>query len=312
MQKMRTVLLTGATGFIGSHLLESLLNQGHKVVVLKRSSSNLWRIEHLLNQVKTYDLGVDLLENIFEEQQIDVIIHLATLYRKFDNGQEVDEMIQANVSFPLQLVEIGVRKGVKAFINTGTFFEYDCSTLPVKETSEVSPYNLYAKTKIMFEEVLKTYSNQIAINTFRLFSPYGERDNNKLVPMIINKAINDDVIELSEGLQKIDLIYVKDIAQAYIKSIERLNSRAWKAEYEVFNLGSGVALSIRDIVSVVEECLGQSVKKKWGEPSLLDIPIAFADTSKIRQVLDWKPEFSIHKGIKNTISYYKENSLHGN
>ncbi|WP_040726090.1 NAD(P)-dependent oxidoreductase [Thiomicrorhabdus sp. Kp2] len=312
MQNLRTILLTGATGFIGSHLLEALIRQGYSVVVLKRSTSNLWRIDHLAGQYKSYDVDLQSILDVFDSEKIDVVIHLATLYRKFDNGHEVDEMIQSNVSFPLQLVETGVRKGVKAFINTGTFFEYDCSTLPVKETSKVCPYNFYAKSKIIFEEVLKTYSSQIAINTFRLFSPYGEMDNHKLVSMIINKAINDDVIELSEGLQKIDFIYVKDIVQAYVKAIERLNSRDWDAEYEVFNLGSGIALSIRDLVSVVEECLGQSVKKIWGEPSLLDIPIAFADTTKIRQVLGWEPEYTIHKGIKNTISYYKENSRHGN
>lgn len=308
MENSQTILLTGATGFIGSHLLEALLDQDHKVVILKRSTSSLWRIEHLTPKVKSYDIEESSLEAIFLDQQVDIVVHLATLYRKFDKGQEVGQMVQANVSFPTELVELSVRHGVKGFINTGTFFEYDCSKLPVDENALMQPFNLYAKTKVAFEAILKTYSKQLAINTFRLFSPFGEKDNQKLVPMIINKAINGESVELSEGLQKIDLIYVKDLVQAYIKAIDRFTSISFKTEYEVFNLGSGVALSIRDVVSVVEDALGKTIDKKWGEASEVDIPIAFSDNSKAFNILGWTPKTSIHEGLKHTIMYYKGNS----
>lgn len=304
-----TVLLTGATGFLGSHLLEALIHQGYSVVVLKRSTSNLWRIEHLAGQYKSYDVDVQSISKIFEHEIIDIVIHMATLYRKFDNGNEVSDMLASNVTFPTEIVEVASRKGIKGFINTGTFFEYDCSRQPVDESTSIAPFNFYAKTKLALESILKTYSDKMMVNTFRLFSPYGEKDNQKLVPMIIQKALKGEVIELSEGLQKIDLIYVKDIVSAYMKAVERISSGSFQSEYEVFNLGSGVPLSIRDIVSIVEQKLGKPLKKTWGEASKIDIPIAYADITKLERILHWKPEYTALQGIENTVSFYQKEGM---
>ncbi len=304
-----TVLLTGATGFLGSHLLEALIQQGYSVVVLKRSTSNLWRIEHLAGQYKSYDVDTRPISEVFEYETIDVVIHMATLYRKFDNGNEVSEMLDSNVIFPTEILEAGVRNGIKGFINTGTFFEYDCRRQPIDENAPIKPFNFYAKTKLAFEAVLKTHSDKIMVNTFRLFSPYGEKDNQKLVPMIIQKALMGQPIELSEGLQKIDLIYVRDIVAAYMKAVERILSDTLKPEYEVFNLGSGVPLSIRDIVSIVEQKVGKSLKKTWGEVSKVDIPIAYADITKLERILHWKPEYTALQGIENTVHFYQKEGM---
>jgi len=301
-----TILLTGANGFLGSHLMEALIQQDYSVVILKRSTSNLWRIEHLAGQYKSYDVDTQFLTDVFELESADVVIHLATLYRKFDNGSEVSEMLDVNVRFPTEVLEAGVRNGIKGFINTGTFFEYDCRIQPLNENAPIKPFNFYAKTKLAFEEMLKTYSDEIMVCTFRLFSPYGEKDNQKLLPMIIQKALKGEAIELSEGLQKIDLIYVDDVVSAYVKAVKRILSSPNKPEYEVFNLGSGVALSIRDVVSIVEQKIGGALQKKWGEESNADIPIAYADISKASEILKWQPKYNAFEGITKTISYYKK------
>ena len=301
-----TILLTGANGFIGSHLLEALIRNDYHVVVLKRSTSDLWRINHLLGQFNSYDIDVESVSSVFESEKIDIVVHLATLYRKFDNGSEISEMLDANVTFPTEVLEAGARYGIRGFINTGTFFEYDCSIQPVAEDAPIKPFNFYAKTKLAFDNILQTYSNSIAINTMRLFSPYGEKDNPKLLPMIIQKSLKNESIELSEGLQKIDLIYVSDIISAYIKAIERMSLENFQAEYETFNLGSGIALSIRDIVSLVEQCLGKNIDKMWGEASFVDNPIAYADITKLKKYLGWSPKYDPLTGIRNTILYYQE------
>tara|TARA_R110000823_G_scaffold145002_1_gene275195 strand:- start:12953 stop:13885 length:933 start_codon:yes stop_codon:yes gene_type:complete len=304
-EKKNTILLTGATGFLGSQMLEALMAEEHKVVILKRSTSDTWRIENLLSNVVSYDVDRQPLERVFEEHSIDIIIHFATLYRKFDNGKEVADMIQSNVTFPVELLEIGVRNKIKAFINTGTFFEYDCSNLPVRESADIKPFNLYAKTKVAFESILGTYSDKISINTFRLFSPYGKKDNQKLIPMLINKGLSDERISVSEGFQKLDFIYAEDVISAYIKAIERLNALNFENEYQIFNLGSGRPLSIREVVSVIEQELGYSLDVKWGEKAAEDIPIVFSDVTKLISTLAWKPDHSIQQGISKTISYYK-------
>lgn len=299
------LLLTGATGFLGSHLLERMLHEGFDVVIVKRSTSDLWRISHLEGQYHSFDIDLGDVAELFLNQKFDVLVHAATLYKKFEEPDDVTKMIEVNVGFPSQLLVQAVKTGVRGFINTGTFFEYDCALQPVPETSRKKPFNFYANTKLAFETILENFSDQLCINTFKLFSPFGEKDNPKLMPLIFNSAIEDKNINLSEGLQKIDLIYVHDIVNAYMKSISRMIQREFEPEFEVFNLGSGMPLSIRDIVSLVEEVNGKSINVEWGERPSKDIDVAYADISKVKNMLGWYPEIGVKKGIENSLKYYQ-------
>lgn len=304
---MTTILLTGATGFIGSHLLESLLSNQYKVIIIKRTNSDTWRIEHLLSKVTVYNIDIDSMESIFEDNPIDIIVHLATLYRKFDNGFEVNEMMESNVSFPVQLIEAGLRHHIKGFINTGTFFEYDCSQVPVSEETKISPFNLYARSKIALESILETYADDLTIKTFRLFTPYGTKDNQKIIPMIIKKTLAGEKIELSDGLQKLDFINVNDIVDAYLKGIEKMVNES--TGYDVYNIGTGVSTSIRDVVDIIENGLGVEANKVWGDSPAPGSAVVRADISKAQQILGWIPKVSLVDGIKETIKYYKEEKL---
>lgn len=302
---MPTVLLTGATGFIGSHLLGGLIQCGYQVLILKRSTSSLWRIKDLVGRYKSYDIDNTGVEAPFNEHRVDVVIHLATYYEKEDSLSTLQEMKAVNLDFSTDLLNCAVSSGVKGFINTGTFFEYDCRQLPVSECSEIRPFNFYAKTKIDFESVLKKSSADLAGRTMKIFSPYGEKDNNKLLPKIIKCAIEDRLLTLSEGFQKIDLIHVSDIVSAYL-ACTRAILRNSSPGYDVFNLGGGFPYSIRDIVSIVEDCAGRPLKKQYGKAATKEVDIAYADISKARQVLNWVPEVSAVSGVKRTFNYYKK------
>jgi nucleoside-diphosphate-sugar epimerase len=297
-----TVLLTGATGFLGSHLLEALLKHRYKVVILKRSTSDTWRIKHLLDQIESYDVDVVELERAFEEHKIDIVIHLATLYRKFEESTDIEEMVVNNISFPTRLLYCAMRHEVKGFINTGTFFEYDCSKLPVDENASPKPFNFYAQTKLAFENILKSHAEKVPSITLKLFSPYGEKDNQKLIPALIQNILADNEMQLSDGLQKLDFTYAADIVDAYLKACEKVLKT--KTGFSTYNIGSGVATSIREIVSILEQQLNRSIKKCWGAPSRVDIPIAIADTTKAQAELGWEPTWTIHQGLQNTYQYY--------
>jgi len=308
ISKNISILVTGASGFIGSHTIERLVGIGCTVAILKRPNSDFSRIKHLLHKVKIFSTE-DGLEIVFQNFRVDYVLHLATLYKKFDATGDVEDMIEANISFPVKLLELGIRSDLKGFINTGTFFEYDCSILPVNESAQILPYNFYAKTKLAFESILKSYSNRLNINTFRLFSPYGERDNYKLIPMIIQKALSKETIKLSDGIQKLDFIYVLDIVDAYIKALEEMSQLNQVGSYSMFNLGNGIPISVREIVSVIEQHLGESLDVVWGDPSVLDIPVVYADISKIKRELSWQPSYSIHQGIAKTIEFYRKKDI---
>ena len=305
ISKKNLILLTGATGFLGSHILDKLVKNGYNVAILKRSWSDTWRINHLLSQIKVFNLDLTSLEEIFQSIRPEYIVHLATLYSKFDSDVDLDSMHKANVLFPVELLEVGIKYGLKGFINTGTFFEYDCSQQPVNEDSPISSFNLYAQTKLDFELILKSYAGQININTFRIFSPYGERDNNKLIPMLIQKALSKQEIQLSDGMQKLDFIYAVDVANAYMKALKVMFLKEELGSYNIYNLGSGIPTSVREVVSVIEQNLGEHLNVVWGNPSTIDIPIAYADIFKIKKELLWTPGYSIHQGIANTIDFYR-------
>jgi len=309
ISKKSLILLTGATGFLGSHILDKLVENGYNVAILKRSWSDTWRINYLLDQIKIFNLDLTSLEEIFQSIKPEYVIHLATLYSKFDSDADIDNMHKSNVYFPADLLEIGVKHGLKGFINTGTFFEYDCTQQPINENNPIKPFNLYAQTKLDFELILKSYSEKINISTFRIFSPYGERDNNKLIPMLIQKALSKQTIQLSDGMQKLDFIYALDVAGVYIEALKVMLLKENLGSYNVYNLGSGTPTSVREVVSVVEQNLGEHIDVVWGDPSTVDIPIAYADLSKIKKELSWIPSYSIHQGIANTIEYYRNKDI---
>lgn len=303
----KTVLLTGATGFLGSHLLEALLLEGHRVVILKRSTSNIWRIGHLSEQVKSYNVNQIDLEEIFQLHQIDYILHLATFYKKTHLPSDIDSMFDTNVTFPTKLLDLAVTHGVKGFINTGTFFEYDPSILPISETNSIKTFNLYAKSKLAFEQILKSYADEgkVKASTLKIFSPYGPKDDvSKLVPFIVSKAIKNESFSLSEGFQKLDFIYAGDIAQAFLKTLSQIDTFS---SYESFNIGSGNAYSVREVVSILEELIGVTLQKTWGPPSTVDNPIIITSRTKVKEWLDWEPKISLRSGLQETIKYYKEN-----
>ena len=119
----KTVLLTGATGFLGSHLLSALLKEGHRVIVLKRSTSRLLRINHLMDEIIVYDVDHFELDNIFSRESIQVVIHVATSYSR-EQQNELDS-VNANIVLGINLLKNSVKHGVEIFINTDTFFNVD-------------------------------------------------------------------------------------------------------------------------------------------------------------------------------------------
>lgn len=307
--KKPCVLITGGNGFIGSHLVDALVKDDYKVIVLKRSTSSLWRLRSTKGKIKFIDIDKVTMPQIFQNNKVEIIVHLATHYKKNDSLSSEKELFEANVIFPEIIVREAINYGVKGFINTGTFFEYDCDQQPISETSNIKPFNFYAKTKILFEEKLKKYESNLCINTLKIFTPFGERDNPKLINTIIQKGLRREPIKLSNGLQKLDLIYIKDVVDSYIKSIERMLDVSYYPEYENFNIGSGEPLSIRDVVSLIEEVLGYRLNVSWGSERKNEIKIAYADVKKAQKILGWKTNYTVKEGLSNCINYMKKGEI---
>ncbi len=307
---MKKIFLTGATGFIGSHLLEKLLAKKYEIVITKRNQSDTWRIDHLLDQVEVCDIDGKSLNDTFEKNEFNCVVHLATNYIKnHENHSQVKGMIEDNVVFPSVLADSAVRHGVKNFINTGTFFEYKTKNQPLKETDAIEPCNFYAATKVSFGEILKYYCQQEKLRVFdlKLFAPYGEKDNPKLIDFLINSLENKKPIDFSGGEQQWNFTYVKDIVEAYLLAIEKINSAKG---YEIFNIGTDETNSLTELAGTLEKISGKKLNINWGAKPYVKNEILYAncDNSKAREILGWNPRYDLEEGLKLTYDYYLNKS----
>lgn len=311
MRIIKNILLTGATGFIGSHLLEELLKNKYRVLILKRSHSNTSRIDRLLRQVKVYNTDKVAIQKMFTENKIEAVVHVATFYvKQHKNLGEIRETIDANISFPTELLELAKEFKVPYFINTGTFFEYKLDKkIKLTENSKICPYNFYAASKVSFENILQYYCDNYPIKgiTLKLFAPYGEKDNNKLVIFLMNSLFGKNEIAMTRGEQKWNFTYVKDIVDAYMKSLKYIPQM--KENYQDFNIGTDKTISIKELANTLERISNKKLNIEWGakEYSKKEIFYANCDNKKARKFLNWEPKYNINSGIKSTYHYYDLN-----
>ncbi|QRG69335.1 NAD-dependent epimerase/dehydratase family protein [Brevibacillus choshinensis] len=292
------VLMTGATGFLGSHLAKALLWDGHKVVILKRSSSDCSRISEILPQLHTCDVDNDTwIEQLEAYGAFDAIIHTATSYGR--QGESFAELVQANVVFPLRLLELAPRLGVSLFLNTDTF-----SRAPSVLPSHLSGYNLTKKQFLDWGKML-AQSSPLRFRNMRLEHVYGPFDReNKFVPFVIRSCLRQDgELALTAGEQRRDFIYVDDVVSAFRTVLTRTVDEEPFAEYEV---GTGVATSVRDFVMLVHKQTASRTKLCFGALPYADheIMLSQASTSPLEK-LGWSPQVGLAEGIRKIMEQEK-------
>ena len=217
------ILVTGATGFIGSHLVKKLLNLKHVIFITVRPGYNPHRISSIKEKllfVKT-DRSLSEIKKTFQKNKIDGIIHLAGYYRKEDFRSDIKKMNETNIDFPLKLISLAKEYGEPFFINTGSCFEYSSSKVSINENSLLKPFNYYAQLKLLFEEKLieLTKNSKMKALTLKLFFPYGERDGDKLVKLLVENIIQKNKFHVTKGEQELGYTYVDDIVSAYILAL---------------------------------------------------------------------------------------------
>lgn len=299
---MVRVLLTGATGFVGSHVLKRFLALGWVVSVTIRSRSNCWRIRSMLADVDAViNLDLTSLETLFNTYTFDCVVHLATKYTKHDDVSELDSLIRSNILFPLSLLSAAQNAGVPAFINTGTFFEYAESSFPLTETAERKPLSNYATTKKLFSSHIQKFSTKITIIELILFSPYGPADNDKLIPYLIKSFLEKKKPLVIQGNNEIDLVYVDDIAIAFERAV--LKSLEEGLQCHKINIGSGVSISLSSLCYLIKDKL--KAKIDCDIAAVKDAKIFRANITRAKDIIDWQPSTPLEEGLDRTIEYYK-------
>lgn len=303
----RKILLTGGNGFIGSHVVRKLLQTGDEPILITRKFSDMWRLGDILNQIKTFNVDEQPLNEVFETEMLNGVINLATYYRKHNSFEDIARMIDSNVKFPSQILQLCKEHDVPIFITAGSFFQ-SRANYSLSSTNNAIARNFYAATKNALSKIMEYYSSNTDLVAIELvlFTPYGEKDHNeKLIPFLVRNALSGKSVNLSGGFQKLNLVYVDDVASAFVNALEVLSNDTRNAR---INIGSSRSYSIRDIVTVLEEILRMHISVKWNSTPSSDVDNddeIIVDTRTAELILKWKPKYDIYGGLMRTIDYYR-------
>ncbi len=286
---IKRVVLTGVTGFLGSHLAIAMRAAGLEVIALKRSSSSLQRVAAISSELTLVDVDSVDFDTIFSGfGAVDAIIHTATSYGR--NNESVSEIFSANTEFPLRLLDAGARAGVRAFLNTDTILH--------------KYLNLYAFSKNQLLEWGKFFSLQGKIRfwNLRLEHFYGAGDDpTKFTAHVINSCLaNVAELNLTLGEQQRDFIHVDDVVSAYLTLLANVE-HSDKALME-FDIGSGRSVSIREFVESVKRITGSTTQLNFGALPYRDGEImqSAADISGL-EAMGWRCDNDIESGIRRVV-----------
>ncbi|RLF51872.1 MAG: NAD-dependent dehydratase [Thermoplasmata archaeon] len=310
MANSKTMLITGATGFIGSCLIHKLVDTNvYDIHIIKRKQSNIWRIKNILDYVSIHDVDIidyTKLRKVIKSVKPDLIFHTAT-YGGYPFQKDINKIIQTNIIGTINLVNVCAEVGFDAFINTGSSSEYGLKDKPIQETDlpePISEYGVAKEAATLFCQA-KAKKERLPIVTLRLFSPYGYYEEpTRLIPSVIKSCLLNKNPKVSSPHSVRDFIFVEDVVNAYIKAINFSSSSG-----EVFNIGYGQQHSVGYVVNKIIRLTGDKVKPEWGSiPKRSNEPTSWqADISKAKDILHWKPKYSIEHGLKKTIEWFEKN-----
>jgi UDP-glucose 4-epimerase len=301
------VLVTGANGFIGSHLVRQLQLDGHEVLSLVRPNSNVQRLQDIpdlqflytdLRNIRT--VGVNILAF-----RAETVYHLA--WWGGNSSQYIHDAKQVfeNASGSLDLLEITAQAGATRFVGFGTCVEYGRYEIPTSETLEPQPQNLYGISKLRVGQLLECASKALDVSFawVRPFWLFGQQDDiQRLIPIVIDTFSRGLSPKLTAGEQLWDYLYIADAIKALVSLKDHLNATG------VFNLASGSSYPIREIVTFIRDKINLNLETGLGTVDYPQGQIMHlqADVRKLQNAIDWKPETSIWQGLEATIRDYQE------
>ena len=333
---MKKILVTGGAGYIGSHTAVELLEKGEKLVIVDNFSNSspevLEKIKQIIN--KNFDfyevdlLDEDKLEKVFEENEIESVIHFAGLKAVGESVSKPIEYYHNNITGTLILLKLMKKYNCKKIVFSSSATVYgNPKTLPIKEEFPLSTTNPYGSTKLMIEQILQDVAaadNEFRVAILRYFNPIGAHESgligevpngipNNIMPYILKVATGEykeltvfgDDYPTPDGTGIRDYIHVVDLSKGHLKALDKIRE---EQGVKIYNLGTGNGYSVLELVNTFEKVNGVKVNYKIGERRPGDIPACYADPSKAEKELGWKAEKGIEDMCKDGWHFvnYKE------
>ena len=331
---MENILITGGTGYIGSHIALELLKSKFNVFIFDNlSNSNvesLKTIERLTGKKISFEEGdikdQGFIDQYFNKYKIDCVIHCAGLKAVAESIQKPYEYYENNIIGSLNLIGAMQKHKVKKLIFSSSATVYDENEkMPLFETSAIGQgQNPYARTKIMIEKILQDHvisDSEWSIIVLRYFNPVGNDPScllgedpkgipNNLMPLINQAAFNTRKLtvfgadyDTPDGSAIRDYIHVSDLAKGHVNSVEKILQD--DDGLKTFNLGMGQGISVLDLIDIYQNVNDVAIDYEIGSRRAGDLPICYADNRLAKQELGWHPIFTHHDMCKHAYEWMK-------
>ena len=320
---MKKILITGAGGFIGSHLTQTLIKKGFNVTALFRynsSNSKGWldldKDETDGNyESKFCDLGdSNLISQLIKNK--DVVVHLAALIGIPYSYQARESYLKTNITGTFNILEACLKNNISNLIHTSTSEVYGTpKKIPITEKNELQPQSPYAASKVGADQLAMSYfkSFQLPLTILRPFNNFGPRQSNRaVIPTIINQVLKKNCKEIKIGSTKPtrDFLYVDDMAAASIH-IMNLDYKKYLLHTDQMlshvNVGTGIDCSIKELAEMIADVTGFKGELIFDSSKPDGTPRKLMDVSRLKQ-LGWQSSTSLKNGLKETYSWFKTNT----
>ncbi|MEH7479579.1 NAD-dependent epimerase/dehydratase family protein [Neobacillus drentensis] len=304
----KRVLITGGFGFIGSHLIRRLLKEKAQVAVLVRETSNPWRIQDILRDVKVLiaDIqdGAQVLHSVVQFAP-HYIFHLAA-YGVNSRQQNYMDALQINVLGTINIVQAAKVAGCEKLINLGSSSEYGNKKGAIHEEMALNPVEIYGSTKAAASIISHQLAleSRIPIVTLRPFGVFGEgEDSHKLFGYIITSLLKNQEVKLTSCEQFRDYCYVGNLIDGMLIAAHQPSD-----QNEIYNIGSGEIYRLKHFVSLIYYHMKANQEPVYATiPDRINERNPLPDITKIKTRLNWKPLITLEEGIIRTTNWYKQN-----
>uniref|UniRef100_A0A832IGN0 SDR family oxidoreductase n=1 Tax=Pseudothermotoga hypogea TaxID=57487 RepID=A0A832IGN0_9THEM len=302
------VLVTGGAGFIGSHLVDALLREGHRVVVVDNLSNG--KIENLNRQALFYQQSIqdeEMMERVFMLHHFDYVFHLAAQASVSVSVKEPVKDAMSNIVGSLVLLEKSVKYGVKKFIFSSTGGAIYGDDVPVPTNEEVcpkpvSPYGIAKRSVEMYLDFFKKEKglDYVSLRYGNVYGPRQDPNGEAGVVAIFTSRMlkNEEVHIFGDGEYVRDYVYVSDVVEANLLSLKPEVSG-------IFNIATGVGTTVNQLFKMLAELTNYSKEPVYAEPRKGDLRKSILDCSKAEKLLGWKPKIDLKTGLALTLEFFK-------
>lgn len=314
MKDKMKYLITGGAGFIGSHLVQELVDKGEDVVVIDDlSRGDMERLSGVKDKIRFVKGNVRDLELLKKEfKGVDFVLHHAALISVPESLEKPEMYKEINVLGTKNVLEAARLNRVKRVVFSSSAAVYgDTEVLPVKESTELKPLSPYAEFKIEGEKLCREYHQKHGLKTiiFRYFNAFGPGQDPKseyavVIPLFIKRVLNNKTPTIyGDGEQTRDFVFVGNIVNANLLALKTENKEVFGTP---INIGSGKETSVNQLLRLVNKNLGKEVKPEFAPERKGDIKRSCSDISKAEKLLGYANKYTFKQGLKKTIEWLKQ------